>query len=37
MYGSPAVTFSGFRRDHSKLVQHASDHPMLVSHVHIKG
>jgi endonuclease/exonuclease/phosphatase family metal-dependent hydrolase len=37
MYGSPRATFSHFKRDHGKLVQFASDHPMLVSHVHIKG
>jgi len=37
IYGSPAVTFSQFMRDRSKQIRFATDHPMLVSHVHIKG
>ncbi|MBX7098047.1 MAG: endonuclease/exonuclease/phosphatase family protein [Myxococcaceae bacterium] len=37
MYGSPAVKFTDFMRDHSKRVRYASDHPLLVGHVHIKG
>lgn len=37
IFGSPEVTFSGYTRDRSALVQRTTDHPMIVSRARIGG
>lgn len=37
IYGSPEVTFSGYEADESPAVQRTSDHPLIVTQVHLDG